>query len=135
MLFSVSAAVSIHTCIPSTPLARSNGPGVACRCNTTLGAVFSRWLADLFCGLTLSLCATRWSNGRFKATLHAVLGAAAADGAGGSRRRFSLPFFYETNLDCVVSPLNLQPGQLPLYGPTWPSARVLSFCCTPLSLQ
>ena len=49
--------MSIHTCIPSTPLARSNGPGVACRCNTTLGAVFSRWLADLFCGLTVSLCA------------------------------------------------------------------------------
>ena len=40
----------------------------------------------------------RWSNGRFKATLHCVVNETG-------RERFSLPFFYEPNLDAQVAPL------------------------------
>ena len=40
----------------------------------------------------------RWSNGRFRATLHCVVNEAGAE-------RFSLPFFYEPALDATVAPL------------------------------
>eukprot|EP00929_Paragymnodinium_shiwhaense_P040455 TRINITY_DN21121_c0_g1_i10.p1 TRINITY_DN21121_c0_g1~~TRINITY_DN21121_c0_g1_i10.p1 ORF type:complete len:358 (+),score=60.48 TRINITY_DN21121_c0_g1_i10:143-1216(+) len=48
------------------------------------------WVVNL--GTLLS----RWSNGRFKATLHRVVTASA------SPDRYSLPFFYEANLDAVI---------------------------------
>lgn len=40
----------------------------------------------------------RWSNGRFKATLHCVVNETG-------RERFSLPFFFEPNLDAAIEPL------------------------------
>lgn len=40
-----------------------------------------------------------WSGGRFRATLHRVFVARAAE------ERFSVPFFYETNVDCALRPL------------------------------
>ncbi len=40
----------------------------------------------------------RWTNGRFKATLHRVL-------LNGACERFSVPFFYDPNVDCVIEPI------------------------------
>ena len=39
-----------------------------------------------------------WSGGRFRATLHRVV-------MGGETERYSVPFFYESNLDAKVKPL------------------------------
>ena len=40
----------------------------------------------------------RWSNGIINANLHRVVSRSGAP-------RYSLPFFYEPNIDCVVEPL------------------------------
>ncbi len=40
----------------------------------------------------------RWTNGKFKATLHRVV-------LTGETERFSVPFFYEPNVDCVIEPI------------------------------
>ena len=39
-----------------------------------------------------------WSRGRFRATLHRVV-------MGGEEERFSVSYFYESNLDAKVKPL------------------------------
>jgi len=46
-----------------------------------------------------------WSGGRFKATLHRVV-------MEGERERYSVPFFYESNLDTKVMPLPGMAGNL-----------------------
>lgn len=46
---------------------------------------------------TLDLGLERWSNGCFRATLHAVVNESR-------RERISLPFFYETNIDATIEP-------------------------------
>lgn len=63
----------------------------------------------------------RWSNGRFKATLHCVINETG-------RERFSLPFFYETNLYADVEPLPcaILPGTAPLFGRSSPAERMLA---------
>eukprot|EP00794_Sanderia_malayensis_P017552 gene17552-19302_t len=40
----------------------------------------------------------RWTNGKFKATLHRVM-------LDGENDRYSVPFFYEPNIDCVIKPV------------------------------
>ena len=40
----------------------------------------------------------RWTNGHFKATLHRVI-------LSGSEERYSVPFFYETNIDTLIEPI------------------------------
>ena len=41
-----------------------------------------------------------WTGGKFRATLHRVV-----DKTMGKTERFSIPFFYETNIDTVIEPL------------------------------
>lgn len=60
----------------------------------------------------------RWSNGRFPATLHAVVMESA-------RERLSLPFFYETNLAAAIEPI-LAEGETPRYQPSTPAANLLA---------
>lgn len=54
----------------------------------------------------------RWSNGRLISTPHRVLPATDAD-------RYSLPFFFDPNVQTVVKPLTscVQPGQAPSFQP------------------
>ena len=40
----------------------------------------------------------RWSGGRFKATMHRVM-------LDGTKERWSVPFFYDPNIDCSIKPL------------------------------
>ena len=51
----------------------------------------------------------KWSGGLYKSTRHRVVARAIAGGS--SHERYSLPFFFEPNLDCVVNRLPL--GQAP----------------------
>ena len=41
-----------------------------------------------------------WTGGKFRATLHRVV-----DKTFGQVERYSVPFFYETNIDTVIEPL------------------------------
>ncbi len=51
----------------------------------------------------------RWTGGRIKATQHRVVGS--------GRERFSIPFFYEPRVDCLIAPLpGMQPFTPFLYG-------------------
>lgn len=60
------------------------------------------------------------SNGRFKATLHCVVNETG-------RERFSLPFFYEPNLDAPVGPLpgTGDPIERYAHGPISPAQKLL----------
>lgn len=62
----------------------------------------------------------RWSNGRFKATLHCVVNETG-------RERFSLPFFFEPNLDAAVEPLPCtgEPQERWASGPISPAQKLL----------
>ena len=62
----------------------------------------------------------RWSNGRFKATLHCVVNETG-------RERFSLPFFYEPNLDAQVAPLpsTVSAAEPARFGPVSPAQKLL----------
>lgn len=60
----------------------------------------------------------RWSNGRFRATLHAVVNESG-------RERISLPFFYETNIDATIEPL-CHDGERARFPPSSPAANLLA---------
>lgn len=61
----------------------------------------------------------RWSNGAFKATLHRVV-------SDGRAERFSMPFFYEPNIDAQIQclPSCRVPGKKPM-PPTTPGDIML----------
>ena len=63
----------------------------------------------------------RWSNGRFRATLHAVVNESG-------RGRISLPFFYETNIDATIEPL-CHDGEPARFPPSSPAANLLAGLC------
>ena len=54
----------------------------------------------------------RWSNDRYKSTLHRVVNQT-------NKERYSIPFFFEPNFDCVVKclPCCVQNGEKPNYEP------------------
>ncbi len=62
-----------------------------------------------------SVAARRWTNGRFKSTLHRVV-------VDGSADRYSIPFFFEPNFDTVVECL---PS---CCGPDNPARQALPCC-------
>lgn len=57
----------------------------------------------------------RWSNGHFRSTLHRVC---TPGGGSGGPGRYSFPFFFEPNFDCVVECLPTCCG--PADPPKWP---------------
>ena len=108
-----------------TLLATDGEPGLhICPAGERLDAAHRRWVpvphrpGALL--VNLGTEAERWSNGRFRATLHCVVNETG-------RERFSLPFFYEPNLDAAVAPLpgTVPPGAAPRYEPTTPAQRML----------
>ncbi len=62
----------------------------------------------------------RWTNGRFKSTVHRVI-------SSGEQERYSIPFFYEPNFDTVVKCLDvcLDDGEVPKYPQTTAGGHLL----------
>lgn len=60
------------------------------------------WASKLSTDILCVVC--RWTNGRFKSTLHRVV-------VDGSADRYSIPFFFEPNFDTVVECLPSCCGQ------------------------
>ena len=50
--------------------------------------------------VNLGTLLTHWSDGQFRSTLHRVMS------YGDTRTRYSLPFFYESNIDAPIRPLS-----------------------------
>jgi len=61
----------------------------------------------------------RWSNGRFRSTVHRVVNRLGAE-------RFSIPFFFEPNFDCKVEPILQLPGEVAKYEPTTAGEHLLA---------
>jgi isopenicillin N synthase-like dioxygenase len=61
----------------------------------------------------------RWTNGRYKSTMHRVVNASGRD-------RISVPFFYMGNLDYPVAcmPSCVEAGDEPLFAPTTPALHL-----------
>lgn len=53
----------------------------------------------------------RWTNGRWRSTLHRVVGDAEG------RRRASMAFFHNPNWDAIIDPILLTPEETPLFEP------------------
>jgi isopenicillin N synthase-like dioxygenase len=61
----------------------------------------------------------RWTNDRWRSTMHRVANPSAAGPVHGTASRQSLPFFHNANWDCLVEalPTCLAPGARPKHGP------------------
>lgn len=86
-----------------TLLLNDSQPGLQVCLNKTANSSDRVWL-DVECPppghLTVNLgqILERWTNGKFKATLHRVV-------LDGKSERISVPFFYETNINCIIQPI------------------------------
>jgi isopenicillin N synthase-like dioxygenase len=62
----------------------------------------------------------RWTNGKFKSTVHRVISA-------GNAERYSIPFFYEPHFDTIVECIDacLSEGDIPKYKTTTAGGHLL----------
>lgn len=61
----------------------------------------------------------RWTNGRYKATLHRVMNNVTTMNEG--QERYSIPLFFEPNFDALIEtlPTCLEEGEKPKFEPTF----------------
>jgi len=99
-----------------TLLAQDESGGLQVRARNG-GWIDAEPMADGFL-LNVADMLARWTNDRFVSTPHRVINNRRSDNAGG-RDRYSLPYFFDTDMDAVIEclPTCAGPGNPPRYDP------------------